>query len=136
MIKQIKFALSLTFLFSAFSFSNLSHAEETDCSDDTRYPEISKTELKSVVEEKRAFIVDVNSDKSFKKAHVPGAIHYKSHKAEFAQLLPEQKDALIVAYCGGPSCTAWKAAAENACKLGYSNIKHFKPGISGWVKKG
>jgi rhodanese-related sulfurtransferase len=41
---------------------------------------------------------------------------------------------MIVAYCGGPACTAWKKAAQDACKLGYTNIKHFKEGISGWKK--
>ena len=46
------------------------------------------------------------------------------------------KDALIVAYCGGPSCGAYKKAIEAATKLGYTNIKHFSKGLSGWKEAG
>ena len=47
-------------------------------------------------------------------------------------MLPADKNALIVAYCGGPKCGAWKKAAKAAAALGYTNIKHFSGGISGW----
>ncbi|MFM8357902.1 MAG: rhodanese-like domain-containing protein [Verrucomicrobiota bacterium] len=41
-----------------------------------------------------------------------------------------------MAYCGGPRCSAYKAAAEAAQKLGYKNVKHMSAGISGWNKAG
>ena len=44
--------------------------------------------------------------------------------------------ALIVAYCGGPKCMAYKAAATAALKLGYTNVKHLPDGIKGWVQAG
>lgn len=105
-----------------------------DCASDSHYPIISKADLKQHVDAKDAFIVDVNSSESFKDAHVPNAIHFADHKTDFAKLLPAQKDALIVAYCGGPKCEAWLNAAKKACELGYTNIQHFKDGISGWKK--
>jgi rhodanese-related sulfurtransferase len=43
---------------------------------------------------------------------------------------------LIVAYCGNPSCPAYRAAAEAAKKLGYKNIKHLSAGIMGWRDAG
>jgi rhodanese-related sulfurtransferase len=43
------------------------------------------------------------------------------------------KTTLIVAYCGGPECGAYKAAADAAAALGYTNIKHYSEGISGWL---
>ena len=46
------------------------------------------------------------------------------------------KDALIVAYCGGPQCMAYKAAAKKAVALGYTNVKHLSAGISGWKDAG
>ena len=42
------------------------------------------------------------------------------------------KSALVVAYCGGPTCGAYAAAAKAAQELGYTNIKHLSAGISGW----
>ena len=58
------------------------------------------------------------------------------YKASDAGLLPKDKGALIVAYCGGPKCNAYKAAAKAAEKLGYTNVKQFGAGISGWKKAG
>lgn len=112
--------------------SAFADATKADCKSEEHYPLIDRAQLASVVEKKEAFVIDVNSADSFKTLHVPGAIHYADHKKDFAKQLPESKDALIVAYCGGPQCTAWRQAAERACKLGYTNIKHFKGGITGW----
>jgi rhodanese-related sulfurtransferase len=103
-----------------------------DCSNDSNYTEITQTELTQLIEAKQAFVVDVNSKESFATKHIPTAIHFGSNSKTFAQALPKDKNALIVAYCGGPMCSAWKQAAEAACKLGYTQVKHFKPGISGW----
>ena len=53
-------------------------------------------------------------------------------KEELEKVLPADKGALVVAYCGGPSCNAYKAAAKKAEALGYTNVKH----LSGWKKAG
>jgi rhodanese-related sulfurtransferase len=116
----------------SLTWANLSAHASKNCSDDSLYPQISLEELKKATAEKTATIIDVNSEESFKEKHVTGAIHYGSVKSDFAKTLPAKKDQLIVAYCGGPKCTAWKKAAHEACKLGYTNIKHFKDGIKGW----
>jgi rhodanese-related sulfurtransferase len=106
-----------------------------DCADVSQFGEVSRQELSKLVESKTAFVVDVNSAESFKKNHVPTAIHYGSNEKNFIEMLPRDKNTLIVAYCGGPQCTAWQSAAKAACKAGYTQIKHYKGGISGWLKK-
>ena len=104
------------------------------CMNEKNYPEIEKKELQDLVALKKVFTIDANSEESFKKAHIgDSTIHY-THQKDLAKLLPADKGAMIVAYCGGPECTAWKKAAVDACKAGYTNIHHFKGGISGWVK--
>jgi rhodanese-related sulfurtransferase len=109
-------------------------ADKDACSDENHYPLITKTDLKQAADSKSAFIVDVNSNDSYKDAHVPTAIHYGDHKKDFAKLLPADKSSLVVAYCGGPKCEAWLEAAQKACKLGYNNVQHYKDGITGWKK--
>lgn len=106
-----------------------------DCSKEESYSQVSKADLQKIVEKKSAFIIDVNGTESFKKSHVPGAVHFAAMKKSFASSLPADKSAEIIAYCGGPMCSAWLEAAEKACNLGYTNIKHFKEGISGWNNK-
>ncbi len=99
------------------------------------FPDISITELKTVIANKKAVIIDVNGSDSYKSGHIPGAIDFTATK-DIAAVLPKDKNALIVAYCGGPKCSAYKQAATAAEKLGYKNVKHLSAGISGWKDAG
>jgi rhodanese-related sulfurtransferase len=132
-MKKTVSILSLASLLLCAASASAAVTQKSDCADEAHYPMINKAQLKTVAEKKQAFIVDVNSDESFAKAHVPGAIHFGSHEKDFVSLLPKDKSALVVAYCGGPQCNAWKKAAEEACKAGYTHVQHFKEGISGWT---
>jgi len=96
------------------------------------FPDISITELQSAIKEKKVTVLDVNGSDSFKAGHIPGAIDFRATKAELAKNLPADKGALVVAYCGGPTCNAYSAAAKAAKDLGYTNVKHLSAGISGW----
>lgn len=96
------------------------------------FPDISVDDLKSAIDAKKATVLDVNGSASYQKAHIPGAIDFRANKAELAKLLPADKNSLVVAYCGGPTCGAYAAAAKAAKELGYTNVKHLSAGISGW----
>ena len=98
------------------------------------YPDISIAELKKAIAEKKVTVIDVNGAESFKSGHVPTAVDFTAVKGDLAAVLPKDKDALVVAYCGSPNCSAYTAAANAAKKLGYTNVKHLSAGISGWVK--
>src|SRR5687768_1227904 len=100
------------------------------------YPDISVAELKKAIEEKKVTVIDVNGKASYEKGHIPGAIDFATTKDDLAKALPEDKNALVVAYCGGPTCSAYKSAATAAEKLGYKNVKHLSAGISGWKSAG
>ena len=100
------------------------------------FPDISITELKTAIETKKVTVIDVNGSQSYKAGHIPGAIDFVAKKAEIAKALPSEKDALVVAYCGGPTCGAYAAAAKAAKELGYTNVKHLSAGISGWKEAG
>lgn len=100
------------------------------------YPEIQIKELKSAIAKKNVTILDVNGSDSFHQGHIPGAIDFAANKDKLASVLPKNKKALIVAYCGGPKCNAYEAAAKAAQKLGYTNVKHLTAGISGWQDAG
>ncbi|MGA2691270.1 MAG: rhodanese-like domain-containing protein [Opitutaceae bacterium] len=98
--------------------------------------DISQDELKAAIAAKSATILDVNGSQSYGVGHIPGAIDFLAHKQEIARLLPADKGALIVAYCGDIHCTAYRQAAYAALDLGYTNVKHFAPGIKGWRESG
>jgi rhodanese-related sulfurtransferase len=96
------------------------------------FPDISLADLKKAIADKDVTLVDVNGPESYQSGHIPGALDYFAVEKDFAAKLPADKDALIVAYCGSPQCGAYAKAATAAQKLGYTNVKHFAPGIAGW----
>jgi rhodanese-related sulfurtransferase len=98
------------------------------------FPDISIAEVKSAIEAKKATIIDVNGSASYAKGHVPTALDFAAIKGDLASKLPKDKNALVIAYCGSPSCKAYQAAATAAEKLGYKNVKHMSAGISGWLQ--
>ncbi len=100
------------------------------------YPDISIADLKKEIAAGKVAVIDVNGSSSYANGRVPGAIDFAADKDNLASKLPADKGALVVAYCGGPSCSAYKAAAKKAEELGYTNVKHLSAGISGWKKAG
>ena len=100
------------------------------------FPDISTEDLKKAITEGKVAVIDVNGAKSFKKGRIPGAIDFSSQGKELQNLLPQDKNTLVVAYCGGPSCRAYMKGAKAASQLGYQNVRHLSAGISGWKKSG
>ncbi len=101
------------------------------------YPDISIGDLEKAIKAGKVVVIDVNGAKSFtKRGHIPGAVSFTSAKALAKQLSEKPKDTLVVAYCGGPTCNAYKRGASAAADLGFKNVKHLSAGISGWIKNG
>jgi rhodanese-related sulfurtransferase/copper chaperone CopZ len=121
-----KFILTITA--ALLAFAGVSRADE--------YPDISIGDVKKAIAEKKIALIDVNGSDSWTEGHIPGAIDFEASKEKLADLLPKDKASLVVAYCGGPSCSAYKSGAKLATKLGYTNVKHLSAGISGWKSAG
>ena len=120
-MKTLIACLAATFIASTAAFAG-------------EFEDISIKEVKEAIAAKKITVIDVMGTKSYKAGHVPTAVSYSANKDDLAAVLPKDKDALIVAYCGGPSCSAYKKAAEAAKSLGYTNVKHMSAGISGWMQ--
>jgi rhodanese-related sulfurtransferase len=100
------------------------------------FADISHKDLTAAIETKAVVVIDVNGSDSYKAGHIPTAIDFEAKEKELAKLLPADKKALVVAYCGSPQCPAWKEAAAAVAKLGYTNVKHYTGGLSGWKEAG
>ena len=125
---MVRSLLALSLLVLA-CFGTMVHAEPT-------YSDISIADLKAAIENKSVTLIDVNGTDSYRDGHIPGAINFEAVGSKLETVLPKDKDALVVAYCGGPQCSAYKAATSKALALGYTNVKHLKAGISGWKEAG
>jgi len=101
-----------------------------------KFADISTSELKKAIAEKKVTLIDVNGSESWEKHHIPGALNFEAVEKKLADKLPADKNALVVAYCGNEQCPAYRAGAQAAKKLGYTNVKHYAHGIQGWLKLG
>ena len=71
--------------------------------------------------------------KKYDKGHIPGALSMPTSQFDKMKgLLPADKGALIVFYCGGLKCALSHKNAFKAEKLGYTNIKVFAKGYPNW----
>jgi rhodanese-related sulfurtransferase len=100
------------------------------------FPDISIGDLKTAMSSQKVVLLDANGTDSWQSGHIPGAIDFSAKQDKLASVLPQDKNVLVVAYCGNPACPAYHAAAVAAKKLGYKNIKHLVAGIQGWKTAG
>jgi rhodanese-related sulfurtransferase len=117
-------------------FALVSAVFAADAAAPSKIADISLADLKTAIAAGKVSVIDVNGSASYAAGHIPGAIDYTVTKDKFASVLPADKAALVVAYCGSPKCGAYKKAANAAVQLGYTNVKHFSGGISGWKSAG
>jgi len=79
-------------------------------------------------------LFDARPGKRFGDGHVPGAKSAFPKDADFLSQLPEDKHALLIFYCGGPTCPFTGIAVKMAQEAGYTNLKGFQAGLPGWKK--
>jgi rhodanese-related sulfurtransferase len=123
---MLKFGSMLAVMLLALSVSVMA---------DDKVADISHEDLVKAIKDKKVVLIDCNGSESFKKGHIPGALDFETNK-DVTKVLPTDKGALVVAYCGSEKCPAYKAGAEAALKAGYTNVKHYAGGLAGWTKSG
>src|SRR4051794_1277308 len=109
-MKGFVFAASVVLASMGVAMVEVARAEEAVANK----PLISLDDFKQVVAAKSATIIDANGTEMYADGHVPGAVSYAAHKSDLASQLPKDKNALVVAYCGGPMCEAWQSPAAEA----------------------
>ncbi|MBU1343810.1 MAG: rhodanese-like domain-containing protein [Proteobacteria bacterium] len=114
------------------------------------YDVVTAAELKKWMDEKKDMVIidTMPYEASYKKAHVPGAVQFlfpipdmpewdqnqtdQKPMAAYEKLLGNDKDKVIVVYCGFVKCTRSHNGAFWAKKLGYKNVFRFSGGIYAW----
>ncbi|MCU7929160.1 MAG: rhodanese-like domain-containing protein [Candidatus Thiodiazotropha sp. (ex Codakia rugifera)] len=108
---------------------------------DWYYPAIVDADFLSqyatIPQRKDVVIVDSRPLKKYDKGHIVPAVGIPQRKLEkMKHLLPQDKSALLVFYCGGFKCPLSHKAAFQAERLGYKNVKVYAAGYPDWIKKG
>ena len=100
--------------------------------------EITVKKVKQLIDNKTDFtLIDSRSKGEYAKSHLPAALSMPACDGdEYLELLPEEKDQLLVFYCGWPACSMNTQASALAQQAGYTNIRFMKDGVEGWIKAG
>lgn len=108
-----------------------------------RTAEVSTEQLKGILADKSAVVLDTRPFREFAISHIPGAVNvaakpgvpmsaYVSDVAEIGRLLEGKKETSLVLYCNGPYCGKSKRLADELLAAGYTSIRRYQLGIPVW----
>jgi rhodanese-related sulfurtransferase len=128
---------------SSVAQSSVSIHQATLMESDQKTKEVSTEELRRILKEKSATVLDARPFKEYAISHIPGAANvsakpgvpmslYVSDVAEIGRLLKGDKAAPIVLYCNGPFCGKSKRLAGELLLAGYTNVRRYQLGIPVW----
>lgn len=100
------------------------------------YSEIDTNVAKAIFDKKsQALFIDARPYGKFAGSTIVGSIGVPDTKFdEYAKLMPVDKKAMIVTFCGGYACHKSHAVANKLVKLGYTNVKVYAAGFPEWKK--
>jgi len=82
-------------------------------------------------------LVDSRPAVRFTESHINGAINIPDAQfEELAWMLPEDKNKMLIFYCGGLDCHLSPSSAHKAKELGYTNVHVYQEGITFWKEAG
>ena len=108
-----------------------------------RTAEVSTEELKRILADRSATVLDARPFREFAMSHIPDALNvaakpgvpmsvYVSDVAEIDRLLQGSKGTAIVLYCNGPFCGKSKRLADELLGAGFTNVRRYQLGIPVW----
>jgi rhodanese-related sulfurtransferase len=108
-----------------------------------RTAEVSTEEMRRIVVERTATVLDARPFLEYAVSHIPGARNvaakpgvpmsmYVSDVAEIGRILNGEKSAPMVLYCNGPFCGKSKRLAEELLAAGFTNVRRYQLGIPVW----
>jgi len=108
-----------------------------------RTAEVSTEQLRGVLADMSAVVLDARPLREYATSHIPGAVNvaakpgvplsaYVSDVAEVGRLLEGKKQTALILYCNGPYCGKSKRLAEELLAAGYTNVRRYQLGIPVW----
>lgn len=110
---------------------------------DAPAPEVSTAELRQMLADASAVVLDARPFMEFATSHIPGARNvsakpgvemsmYVSDVAEIGRLVGNDRTTAVILYCNGPFCGKSKRLAEELLNAGYTNVRRYQLGIPVW----
>ncbi len=112
-------------------------ASATQASAQKSYPTINTEELKSMLDKKEKLIlIDSRTKPEYTEAHIVSSVNIPDKKLqENLNLLPADKNTMLIIYCNGVKCGKSKRLAQQLEPMGYVNIRIYLEGIPVWEER-
>jgi len=106
-------------------------------------PEVSTDELKRILANGSALVLDTRPHMEYAMSHIPGAQNvapkagvsmsmYVSDVAEVQRLVGGDKTKPLLLYCNGPFCGKSKRLSEELLAAGFTSVRRYQLGIPVW----
>ena len=98
--------------------------------------EVSTDQLRRILTDRSAIVLDTRTRDEFEAGHIPGArnldVPPAKKMAAVERLVNGNKSAALVLYCNGPFCQASRRLAEQLVAAKFTNVRRYQLGIPIW----
>ena len=98
--------------------------------------EVSTGELRRILADRSATVIDTRAREEFDAGHIPGARHIDAPPSArieaVEQFVNGNKSAALVLYCNGPFCQASRRFADELVAANFTNVRRYQLGIPVW----
>lgn len=121
---------------SNVSAENTSIYHATLAEPNQKTQEVSTVQLRHILADGSAIVVDTRTRAEFDAGHIPGARNLDAppsdHVAAVERLLDGDRSKPLVLYCNGPYCQASRRLAEQLAVAGFTSVRRYQLGIPIW----
>jgi rhodanese-related sulfurtransferase len=98
--------------------------------------EVSTEQLRRILADESATVIDTRTRLEFEAGHIPGARSLdgppSGQVAAVERLVNGNKGKALVLYCNGPYCQASRRLADKLVAAGFTNVRRYQLGIPVW----
>jgi rhodanese-related sulfurtransferase len=127
-------ALALANFGAAAQSTDIQHATLAEPNQKTQ--EVSTDELRRILADGSAIVLDTRSRAEFDAGHIPHARNLGAPSADqvaaVERLVNGNKSTALVLYCNGPFCQASRRLAAQLVAAGFTNVRRYQLGIPIW----
>jgi rhodanese-related sulfurtransferase len=107
-------------------------------------PEVNTEQLRRILEDGSAVVLDSRSRAQYAAGHIPGAINISlpegATETDYITLVERLQggdmSSALVLYCNGPRCGASRALSKRLVEGGFTNVRRYQLGIPIWRSLG
>lgn len=103
---------------------------------DQKAKEISTEQMRQILSDGSALIVDSRPSKEFANGHIPGALNPavppEQTVAAVEKLARGDKSKAIILYCNGPFCEASRRLSAQLLEAGFNDVRRYQLGMPVW----